>query len=112
VFSITEVSSLAVQRGSGPQTEDFFDPETPMAPSFYRHQGIELYNIARRAGKNVVLICYGGEDHGLRKKADQIDYERRIFAWFGYYLKGEPAPKWITEGESYLDHQRETANAR
>ena len=73
---------------------------------FY-HQGIELYNIARRARKNVVLICYGGEDHGLRKKADQIDYQRRIYAWFGYYLKGEPAPKWITEGESYLDHQRE-----
>ena len=73
---------------------------------FY-HQGIELYNIARRARKNVVLLVYGGEDHGLRKKADQVDYEHRIFAWFGYYLKGEPAPTWITEGESYLDHQRE-----
>src|SRR5580658_1230840 len=73
---------------------------------FY-HQGIELYNIARRAKKNVVLLVYGGEDHGLRKKADQVDYQRRIFAWFGYYLKGEPAPTWVTEGESYLDHQRE-----
>ncbi len=73
---------------------------------FY-HQGIELYNIARRARKNVVLLVYGGEDHGLRKKADQVDYQRRIFAWFGYYLKGETAPGWITEGESYLDHQRE-----
>ncbi len=72
---------------------------------FY-HQGIELYNIARRAKKNVVLLVYGGEDHGLRKKADQVDYQRRIFAWFGYYLKGELAPTWITEGESYLDHQR------
>ncbi len=73
---------------------------------FY-HQGIELYNIARRARKNVVLLVYGGEDHGLRKKADQVDYQRRIFAWFGYYLKGDPAAKWITEGESYLDHQRD-----
>ena len=73
---------------------------------FY-HQGIELYNIARRAKKNVVLLVYGGEDHGLRKKADQVDYQRRIFAWFGYYLKGEAAPAWVTEGESYLDHQRE-----
>ena len=73
---------------------------------FY-HQGVELYNIARRARKNVVLLVYGGEDHGLRKKADQVDYQRRIFAWFGHYLKGEPAPAWITEGESYLDHQRE-----
>ncbi len=73
---------------------------------FY-HQGIELYNIARRAGKNVVLLVYGGEDHGLRKRADQVDYSRRIFAWFGHYLKGEAAEKWITEGQSYLEHQRE-----
>ena len=72
---------------------------------FY-HQGIELYNIARRARKNVVLLVYGGEDHGLRKKADQVDYQRRIFAWFGHYLKGETAAPWITSGESYLDHQR------
>jgi len=73
---------------------------------FY-HQGVELYNIARRAKKNVVLLVYSGEDHGLRKKADQIDYQRRIFAWFGYYLQGEAAAPWITSGESYLDHQRE-----
>jgi dipeptidyl aminopeptidase/acylaminoacyl peptidase len=73
---------------------------------FY-HQGIELYNIARRAKKNVVLLVYQGEDHGLRKKADQVDYQHRIFAWFDTYLKGDAAPKWITDGDSYLDHQRE-----
>jgi dipeptidyl aminopeptidase/acylaminoacyl peptidase len=71
------------------------------------HQGVELYNIARRAKKEVVLIVYAGEDHGLKKKQDQIDYQRRIFAWFGHYLKGEAAPAWITDGESYLDRQRE-----
>jgi fermentation-respiration switch protein FrsA (DUF1100 family) len=76
------------------------------------HQGVELYNIARRAKKNVVLLEYGGEDHGLRKKADQIDYQRRIFAWFGHYLKDEPAASWITEGESYLDRQRELKKAK
>ena len=32
------------------------------------HQGIELYNVARRAGKNVVMVAYIGEDHGLRQK--------------------------------------------
>ena len=73
---------------------------------FY-HQGVELYNIARRAKKDVVLLVYANEDHGLRKKANQVDYQRRIFAWFGHYLKGEPALSWISEGESYLDHQRE-----
>ncbi|RPJ80105.1 MAG: S9 family peptidase, partial [Acidobacteria bacterium] len=55
------------------------------------HQGIELYNIARRAGKNVVMLAYIGEDHGLRQKANQMDYQKRILAWFGHYLKGEPA---------------------
>jgi len=73
---------------------------------FY-HQGVELYNIARRAKKEVVLIEYAGEDHGLRKKANQIDYQHRIYAWFGHYLKDEPAPAWISKGESFLDHERE-----
>lgn len=71
------------------------------------HQGVELYNIARRAKKNVVLLEYAGEDHGLRKKPNQIDYQRRIFNWFGHYLKDEPAAAWITNGESYLDRERE-----
>jgi dipeptidyl aminopeptidase/acylaminoacyl peptidase len=71
------------------------------------HQGVELYNIARRAGKNVVLIVYAGEDHGLRKKPNQVDYQQRILAWFGHYLKGDPAQQWITEGEPYLQRQDE-----
>jgi dienelactone hydrolase len=71
------------------------------------HQGVELYNIARRAKKDVVLIEYFGEDHGLRKKANQIDYQRRIFTWFDHYLKGETAAAWISKGESFLDHERE-----
>ena len=62
------------------------------------HQGVELYNAARRAKKDVVLLVYGGEDHGLRQKANQIDYHRRIMEWFGHYLKGDPARA--------LDHQR------
>lgn len=76
------------------------------------HQGVELYNIARRAKKNVVLLEYAGEDHALRKKADQIDYQRRIFAWFGHYLRDEQAAAWITDGESYLDRQRELKKAK
>ncbi|HOW86899.1 MAG TPA: prolyl oligopeptidase family serine peptidase [Candidatus Aminicenantes bacterium] len=71
------------------------------------HQSVELYNIARRAGRNVVMVAYMGEDHGLRQKKNQIDYQRRILAWFGHYLKGEPAEPWITEGQSYLDRQAE-----
>jgi len=64
----------------------------------YWHQSVELYNIARRAKKNVVMLVYNNEDHGLRVKKNQIDYHRRIGAWFAHYLKGEPAPTWITSG--------------
>lgn len=67
------------------------------------HQGVELYNIARRAGKQVVMITYPGEDHGLRKRANTIDYHRRSMAWFDHYLKGEPAERWITEGRTFLE---------
>jgi len=75
------------------------------------HQSVELYNIARRAGRNVVMVAYMGEDHGLRQKKNQIDYQRRILAWFGHYLKGEPAEPWITEGQSYQARQAEIKRA-
>jgi dipeptidyl aminopeptidase/acylaminoacyl peptidase len=71
------------------------------------HQGIEVYNIARRAKKDVVLLAYAGEDHGLRKKANQIDYQRRILQWFGHYLKHDPAASWITSGVSFLEREAE-----
>ncbi len=70
------------------------------------HQGVELYNAARRAKKDVVLLVYGGEDHGLRQKANQVDYHRRIMEWFGHYLKGEPPAPWISDGVSFLDKDK------
>ncbi|UCE43101.1 MAG: S9 family peptidase [Candidatus Aminicenantes bacterium] len=71
------------------------------------YQSIMLYNIARRAKKNVVMLGYIGSDHGLRKKHNQKDYQRRILAWFGHYLKGEPAEDWITKGKSFLEREAE-----
>jgi dipeptidyl aminopeptidase/acylaminoacyl peptidase len=71
------------------------------------HQGIEFYNFARRAGnQDFVMLVYPGEDHGLRKKENQIDYHRRILQWFGHWLKGEEAPQWITEGVTWLDRKK------
>jgi dipeptidyl aminopeptidase/acylaminoacyl peptidase len=79
--------------------------ETPLLMAFGNEdgvvdwdQGTEFYNFARRAGKQMVLLVYEGEDHGFRQEANQVDYHRRILEWFGHYLKGEPAPDWITEG--------------
>ena len=70
------------------------------------HQGIEFYNFARRAGRDdFVMLVYPGEDHVLRKKENQIDYHRRINQWFGHWLKGEPAPKWMTDGMTWLERK-------
>ncbi|MGA2260916.1 MAG: prolyl oligopeptidase family serine peptidase [Acidobacteriota bacterium] len=71
------------------------------------HQSIEMYNIARRAQKNVVFLVYNGEDHSLRQRKNQVDYGHRILAWFGHYLNGEPAESWITNGQSFLDRDAE-----
>ena len=71
------------------------------------HQDIEMYNLARRAGKQCVMLVYPGENHSLAVKANQKDYHRRINAWFDHYLKGEPAPEWITKGVTVLDREKE-----
>lgn len=70
-------------------------------------QATTFYNFARRAGRNMVLLVYEGEDHGFQRKANQIDYHRRILEWFGHYLKGDPAPDWITKGVRLGDHDAE-----
>jgi len=74
-------------------------------PTVDMRQGVEFWNYARRAGKQAVLLNYPGEGHGLSKRENAIDYERRILQWFGHYLKGEPAPKWITDGQTWLERK-------
>jgi len=75
-------------------------------PTVDMRQGVEMYNYARRAGKHVVMLLYPGEGHGLGKKENAIDYERRILQWFAHYLKDEPAPSWITNGQTWLERKR------
>jgi len=31
----------------------------------------------------------------------------RILEWFGHYLKGEPAPRWITDGVPWEEFEEE-----
>ncbi len=69
-------------------------------------QSEELYNFGRRLGKNVVYLVYEGENHNVARPESQADYLHRQLEWFGYYLKGDPAPAWITDGETYAERQR------
>ena len=71
------------------------------------HQGIEMYNAARLARKPMVMLVYAGENHSLREKPNRVDYHHRVREWFDHYLKGVDAPAWITEGQSYLELQKE-----
>ncbi len=70
-------------------------------------QGIEFYNAARLAQKPMVMLNYPGENHGLRKKPNQVDYHHRVLSWFQHYLQDKPAPRWILEGQSWMDRKRE-----
>lgn len=66
------------------------------------NQGIEFYNTLRRLHKNVVMLEYPGENHGLARPANRKDYGRRMLEFFDHYLKGAPAPAWYTDGVPYL----------
>ena len=70
-------------------------------------QGLELYNAARRNGKEVIFLSYPGEPHHLAKKPNQIDFQIRMKQYFDHYLKGTPAPKWMTDGVSQLEKSKQ-----
>lgn len=74
-------------------------------PTVDMRQGVEFWNYARRAGKDAVMLLYPGEGHGLGKRENAIDYERRILQWFAHYLKGEKAAPWITNGQTWLERK-------
>ena len=75
-------------------------------------QGIEYYNTLRRLGKQVVMLQYKGENHGLRKPENMKDYTVRVKEFFDYQLKANEPPKWWLEGVPLLkmkDHLEERA---
>jgi fermentation-respiration switch protein FrsA (DUF1100 family) len=64
--------------------------------------GLGFYNALRFNGKKAVLLAYPGEGHGLRGIANRKDLTIRYFQFFDHYLKGAPAPKWLTDGVPFL----------
>jgi dipeptidyl aminopeptidase/acylaminoacyl peptidase len=62
------------------------------------NQGITYYNTLRELGKDVVLLEYVGENHGLSRPINQKDYAMRMQEWFDHFLQGKPAPDWMQEG--------------
>jgi dipeptidyl aminopeptidase/acylaminoacyl peptidase len=64
-------------------------------------QGIELYLAMRRLGKNCIFLEYRGEGHHPKKYPNKLDYAIRMKEYLDHYLKGEPAPDWVTRGVPY-----------
>ena len=76
------------------------------------YQGIEYYLALRRLGKEVYMFTYNGEPHGIRKRANQKDYTRRMQEFFDHYLKGTPAPDWMVHGIPFLNKDKEKEKYR
>ena len=62
------------------------------------NQGITYFNTLRQLGKDVILLEYQGENHGLARPANQKDYAGRMAEWFDYHLTGAPPADWIVKG--------------
>jgi hypothetical protein len=69
------------------------------------------YRVPHKIAAEAVGVAYfahdeASEGHGLGKKENAVDYQRRILQWFAHYLKGEPAASWITDGQSWLERKK------
>jgi dipeptidyl aminopeptidase/acylaminoacyl peptidase len=80
-------------------------------PTVGFENGLAFYNALRYNGKKAVLLAYPNEGHGLRGMANRKDLTVRFFQFFDHYLKGAPAPKWLSEGVPFLKKD-ETREAR
>jgi predicted peptidase len=61
-------------------------------------QGVELYLALRRLSKPAWMLQYDGQGHGNSAGPYAIDFTIRITQFFNHYLKGAPAPLWMTKG--------------
>lgn len=61
-------------------------------------QGLEMFNLMRRLGKTVYLLCYNGDEHNLMKWPNRVDLSIRMMEFFDHYLKGKPMPEWMEDG--------------
>ena len=71
------------------------------------YQGIEYFLALRRNGKEAYLLNYNGEYHGLRRRADQIDYTIRMQQFFDHFLRGAPKPEWMQKGVPFSERDEE-----
>lgn len=62
------------------------------------YQGIEYFMALRRLGKPAWMLQYNNEAHNLKERRNAKDLSIRLQQFFDHYLKGDPAPVWMTKG--------------
>ena len=79
--------------------------ETPMLMMHNDHdaavpwyQGIEMFVALRRLNKPVWMVNYNDEPHWPTTYANKRDWNIRMQQFFDHYLKGAPAPVWLSDG--------------
>jgi hypothetical protein len=68
-----------------------------------------MYSTMRRMEKPFIMLVYADENHGLAKKENQIDYQKRQREFFDHYLLGKSPEKWITDGISQQEKAKQKA---
>jgi dipeptidyl aminopeptidase/acylaminoacyl peptidase len=71
-------------------------------------QPIEFFTALRRLEKKAWWLQYDQGDHILNEERDKKDITVRYTQYFDHYLKGAPAPRWMTQGIPYKLKQIES----
>ncbi len=71
-------------------------------PTVSFNESLKFYNALRFNEKTAFLLAYPGEGHHLAKLGNRKDFTVRFFQFFDHYLRGAPAPKWMTDGVPFL----------
>ena len=71
-------------------------------PTVSFNESLKFYTALRYNKKDATLLAYVNEGHGLRGLANRKDLTVRYMEFFDHYLKGTPAPKWLSQGVPFL----------
>jgi dipeptidyl aminopeptidase/acylaminoacyl peptidase len=83
-------------------TQPFLIMHGTADPTVSFSEGMNFYNALRYNNKDATMLAYINEGHGLRGLANRRDLTIRFFQYFDHYLKGAPAPKWMTDGVPFM----------
>jgi dipeptidyl aminopeptidase/acylaminoacyl peptidase len=83
-------------------TQPFLIMHGTADPTVSFNESLKFYNALRFNGKTAFLLAYPNEGHHLGKLGNRKDFTVRFYEFFDHYLRGSPAPKWMTDGVPFL----------